>query len=201
MSSIVVGYRQLEVNQLEVPKATVARFAWRLVGEHAALIAAGQTFVFGEGARVAGFQDGMEYWYVEQVGAVANPARFTVECQVLVAAEDAEAMLRAYAPEQAFVASMVPKGSRLLEGDPVLTCASVQGQFGEGAGANAALWIELEGAKIKRLDWYWDGAKPLSLFPGGAKVGQVVELHEVRNGAVGFPKIGWNKCEQLAAPN
>ena len=47
MSSIVIGYRQMEIQQMEVPKPSVARFEWVLWGARDAVIARGPIFVFG----------------------------------------------------------------------------------------------------------------------------------------------------------
>jgi hypothetical protein len=200
MSSIVIGYRQLEVNQLEIHKPSVARFEWKLLGANQAVVARGEILVFGEQAKVEGWEAGMEYWYVSSLGVAAAPIRFTVECKELVPIDQAKSIIGRHTPQDAFVASMVPEPQRLQAGDPVLSLATVQGQFRAGttsaiSAADAALWIELDGHQIKRIDWYWSATTPLSLFPGGAKVGDKVELKQTANGTPGFPQVGWSKSQ------
>jgi hypothetical protein len=197
---MIVGYRQLEINQLEIKKAAVARFEWTMLDAKRAAIAHGECLVIGAGAAVSGWKAGLEYWYVTSASPTAPAEHVAIECVEVIGGADAAAALSKYSAAQAFVATMVPQPQRLLAGDPVLAQATVQGYFGatgstlDGA---AALWLELDGRRIKRLDWYWDGAAPLSLFPGGAKVGDRVELKQVRNGTAGFPQVGWNKCQQV----
>lgn len=209
MSSIVIGYRQLEIpqvriQQLEVPKPSVGRFKWSLVGDKDAIVAAGVIFVFGnEVAKLSGWESGQEYWYVSKLGIPAQPQRFIVECTELVAEEQAPALLSGYSPSGAFKAAMVPTAQQLMHGDAVLSRSSVHGvlrtsDLGAKLALDAAVCLELDGHAIKSLDWYWSGPSSLSLFPGGAKVGERVELTLIRKGEAGFPQVGWNKCEQAA---
>lgn len=203
MSSIVIGYRQMEIQQMEVPKPSVARFEWVLWGARDAVIARGPIFVFGEKAQLQGWQAGQEYWYVAALGVATPTARFSVECQDQVPVEQAAQMLAPYSPTDAFVAPMVPSPQTLRAGDPVLSRTSLHGVartsgVGLKLATDAAVNIELDGRAIKRIDWYWSGAEPLSLFPGGAQKGARVDLNRIDNGAPGFPQVGWHKCEQAA---
>jgi hypothetical protein len=203
MSSIVIGYRQLELNQLEVKKPVVARFEWSLVGANLALVAKGHIFVLSESAKVPGWEPAMEYWYVSEAKSGVAPVSFTVECAEVVPAASAAALFGEHQPSDAFVATMVPDPQALAAGDPVLAQATVQGRLhsvshGGASIIEAAMWMELDGHRIKRLDWYWSGNTPLSLFPGGAAKGDKVELGQTRNGAPGFPKVGWSKARQVA---
>lgn len=205
MSEIVIGYRQLEINQLETPKPSVARFEWTMQDASAAVVARGQVLVFGEKTLITGWQPAMEYWYVSAPGAGGQPVRTTLECKELVAAEAAYQMLSTFSAKDGFLAPMVPQPVGLKAGDPVLGQPALQGHFrvtsADGSTTTeAALWLVLEGARLRRVDWYWTGNKPLSLFPGGVKVGDKVELKEVTNGAPGFPQIGWNRCLQPTGP-
>lgn len=203
MSSIVIGYRQMEIQQMEVPKPSVARFEWVLWGARDAVIARGPIFVFGEKAQLQGWQAGQEYWYVAALGVATPPARFSVECQDQLPVEQAAPMLAPYSPTDAFVAPMVPSPQTLRAGDPVLSRTSLHGVartagLGLKLATDAAVNIELDGRSIKRIDWYWSGTEPLSLFPGGAQRGARVDLNRIDNGAPGFPQVGWHKCEQGA---
>lgn len=213
MSSIVIGYRQMEVpplriQQMEVPKPSVGRFTWSLIGENAGqkeeVVATGTIFVFGHDvSKLAGWDAGQEYWYVTSRGAAVPPQRFTVECLELVAEDAAGGMLGGFAPTGAFKAAMVPTPTRLGPGDAVLSRSSVHGvlrssDLGVKLASDAAVCLELDGQTIKSIDWYWSGSAPLSLFPGGAKVGERVELTQIRRGEAGFPQVGWHKCEQAA---
>jgi hypothetical protein len=213
MSSIeVVGYRQMEIGgpspgpgakQMEGPKTSVARFEWALWGAGDVLIARGPIFVFGEKVQLAGWAAGREYWYVTELGTQVAAVRFSVECQELVPASLAAPMLSQYSAGDAFVAPMVPPSAPLVPGDAVLSCPSVHGvprtsALGTKLATDAAVNLELDGSRIRRLNWYWSGAQPLSLFPGGAQVGERVDLTLISNGSQGFPQVGWFKCEQAA---
>jgi hypothetical protein len=205
MSSIVIGYRQMELQQMEIPKPSVARFEWVLWGARNAVIARGPIFVFGQKTQLPGWRAEHEYWYVAALGVAAPPERFSVECQDQVPIEQAGLMLAPYSPSNAFVAPMVPSPQTLSAGDPVLQRASMHGVArgnGDGDGlklaTDAALYIELDGRAIRRIDWYWSGTEPLSLFPGGAQKGARVDLNRIDNGSPGFPQVGWHKCEQAA---
>lgn len=203
MSSIVIGYRQMEIQQMEVPKPSVGRFEWSLRGAKDVLIARGQIFVFGERVALQGWRGGQEYWYVAALGVSVPVHKFTVECVEQVAADQAGPMLAKYTPAEAFVAPMVPVRQELHPGDAVLGRPSVYGvvpgsSLGGKLSSEAAMSIELDGRRIKRVDWYWSGEAPLSLFPSGAKVGERVELTLISNGSPGFPRVGWSKCEQAA---
>ncbi len=202
MSSIVIGYRQMEIQQMEVPKPSVGRFEWSLWGARDVLIAKGQILVFGERVHLAGgWQAGQEYWYVSTLGVSVPVHKFTVMCAEQVAAEEASDMLAPYSPEDAFVAPMVPEAKTLDPGDAVLGRPAVYGvvpgsSLGGKLASEAAMSLELDGRRIRRVDWYWSGEAPLSLFPSGAKVGERVELTQISNGSPGFPRVGWSKCEQ-----
>jgi hypothetical protein len=203
MSSIVIGYRQMEIQQMEVPKPSVARFEWVLWGAKDAVIARGPILVFGAKTQLPGWQAGQEYWYVAARGVAATPVRFSVECQDQVPLDRATSMLEPYAPAEAFVAPMVPAAVPLGPGDAVLSRSAVHGvvrtsSAGLKLATDAAVNIELDGRRIKRIDWYWSGTEPLSLFPGGAQKGARIDLNRINNGAPGFPQVGWHKCEQAA---
>jgi hypothetical protein len=198
----------LRVQQMEVPKPSVGRFKWSLVGENAGqkdeVVATGTIFVFGHDvSKLAGWEAGQEYWYVTSRGVAVTPQRFVVECLELVTEDRADTMLAGFAPTSAFKAAMVPRAERLGADDAVLSRSSVHGvrrssDLGVKLASDAAVCLKLEGTTIKNLDWYWSGAAPLSLFPGGAKVGERVELTQIRRGEAGFPQVGWHKCEQAA---
>lgn len=203
MSSIVIGYRQMEIQQMEVPKPSVGRFEWVLWGARDAVIARGPIFVFGEKAGLGTWRPGQEYWYVAALGVALPPQRFSVECQDQIPVGEAGPMLAPYDPSEAFVAPMVPSPQTLGPNDAVLSRSSVHGVVrSSGVGlklaTDAAVNIELDGRSIRRIDWYWSGTEPLSLFPGGAKKGARVDLNRIDNGAPGFPQVGWHKCEQAA---
>ena len=213
MSSIeVVGYRQMEIGgpspgpgakQMEGPKTSVARFEWALWGANDVLIAKGPIFVFGEAVQLTGWAAGREYWYVTEQGASVAAVRFSVECKELVQAAQAAPMLAPYLGVHAFVAPMVPPATALDPDDEVLNTPSVHGvhrasSAGVRLATDAAVRLELEGPRIKQLNWYWSGPQPLSLFPGGAQVGDRVDLTLISNGSQGFPQVGWFKCEQAA---
>lgn len=201
MSEIVIGYRQMEINQLETPKPSVARFEWALEDAAGSVVVRGQILVFGDKAQVAGWQPATEYWFVTALGQGGRPVRTTIECKELVPAEAARPMVSPFSAADGFLAPMVPQPVGLRAGDPVLAQPALHGHFRTESAdgrtvTEAALWLALDGARLARVDWYWTGDKPLSLFPGGVKVGQRVELKEVANGAAGFPQIGWNRCLQ-----
>jgi hypothetical protein len=204
MSSIVIGYRQMELAQMEVHKPVVALFEWSLLGANHDLVAKGHIIVLSESAKVPGWEPGMEYWYVSQVGTAVAPVSVTVECMEVVPAAAAAAIFGKHRPSDAFVATMVPEPQALDANDPVLAQATVQGLLqsvsrDSATIIEAAMWMELDGHRIKRLEWYWSGSTPLSLFPGGASKGDKVELGQTRNGAPGFPKVGWSKGRQVAS--
>lgn len=203
MNSIVIGYRQMEIQQMEVTKPSVARFEWVLWGARDSVIARGPIFVFGQKAELGEWKPGQEYWYVGALGVAQPPVRFSVECQDQVPVGEADAMLAPYNPSEAFIAPMVPSPDTLVAGDAVLSRTSIHGVVrssgvGRKLATDAAVNIELDGRSIKRIDWYWSGTEPLSLFPGGAQKGARVDLDRIDNGAPGFPQVGWHKCEQAA---
>ncbi len=199
----VIGYRQMEINQLETPKPQVARFEWELRDQGDNVVVRGQIIVIGERVELAGWKPATEYWYVTALGAGGAPVRTMLECKEMVSADSAQTLLSKLSPSAAFVAPMVPQPAKLGAEDPVLRQPRLQGHFRtlgtDGTVTEAALWIELDGARLARVDWYWTGTRPLSLFPGGAKVGDRVELKEVRCGESGFPTPSWNRHQSVAA--
>jgi hypothetical protein len=192
------------IQQMEVPKPSVGRFKWSLLADKDVVVATGTIFVFGQDvSKLKGWDAGQEYWYVSTLGVAALPVRFVVECLELVGEDQADVMLAGHAPTHGFRAAMVPTAQRLDANDAVLTRSSVHGvlrtsDLGVKLANDAAVCLELDGHTIKSLDWYWSGPAPLSLFPGGAKVGEQVELTLIRRGEAGFPQVGWLKCEQAA---